>query len=343
MIDPHVHLRDWSQSYKETLEHGLSVAYRAGLDGVFEMPNTDPPLISAENIKARINLADSVIDKLKIPVFHGIYAGLTSDAKQVEDAVGVYKELFPRVVGLKMYSAGNMGIVEEDEQMAVYEILAALRYKGVLAVHCEKESLFNAGAYSHNLARPPEAEAGSIEDQVMFANSVGFKGVLHICHVSTPLSLKVIRNARRYPGFTVSCGLTPHHAVLCSELVEEEELLRVNPPLRCREMRDAMFDALLSNGIYWIETDHAPHTLEDKRNGLAGIPGLPYYPRFIKKLRDSEMDELLIDAVTHDMIVTVFGFDENLIPNTRRAGLQSESELEELAKEYEFNPFSALG
>ncbi len=46
MIDPHVHLRDWDQAGKETLRHGLSVAWRAGLDGVFEMPNTDPPLTS---------------------------------------------------------------------------------------------------------------------------------------------------------------------------------------------------------------------------------------------------------------------------------------------------------
>ena len=46
MIDPHVHLRDWNQAKKETLRHGLGVAWRAGLDGVFEMPNTDPPLTS---------------------------------------------------------------------------------------------------------------------------------------------------------------------------------------------------------------------------------------------------------------------------------------------------------
>ena len=25
MIDPHAHLRDWSQSHKETLKHGLKI------------------------------------------------------------------------------------------------------------------------------------------------------------------------------------------------------------------------------------------------------------------------------------------------------------------------------
>ena len=69
MIDPHVHLRDWNQSGKETLRHGLSVAWRAGLDAVFEMPNTDPPLTTEEAIKRRIADADSVLASLGVPLF----------------------------------------------------------------------------------------------------------------------------------------------------------------------------------------------------------------------------------------------------------------------------------
>ena len=75
MIDPHVHLRDWSQKAKETLRHGLSVAWRAGLDGVFEMPNTDPPLTTREAILRRIDDADAALASLRIPLFHGLYAG----------------------------------------------------------------------------------------------------------------------------------------------------------------------------------------------------------------------------------------------------------------------------
>ena len=56
LIDPHVHLRDGSQFKKETIRHGLDVAYCAGLDAVFEMPNTDPALISAEKIEERMEV-----------------------------------------------------------------------------------------------------------------------------------------------------------------------------------------------------------------------------------------------------------------------------------------------
>jgi dihydroorotase len=99
MIDPHVHLRDWNQSAKETLRHGLSVAYRAGLDAVFEMPNTDPPLVRREEIVKRIDDADTAVHSQRIRIVHGLYAGLTAVPRQIEEMVRAWKELFPRVVG----------------------------------------------------------------------------------------------------------------------------------------------------------------------------------------------------------------------------------------------------
>ena len=112
MIDPHVHLRDWEQAAKETLRHGLSVAWRAGLDAVFEMPNTDPPLVTREAILRRIEDADSALRALGIPMVHGLYAGITAVPRQVEEMVRAWKELFPRVVGLKMFAGHSTGQME---------------------------------------------------------------------------------------------------------------------------------------------------------------------------------------------------------------------------------------
>ena len=130
MIDPHVHLRDWNQAHKETLRHGFSVAWRAGLDAVFEMPNTDPPLTSRQSILRRIDDADRALAALRIPLVHCLYAGLTADPGQITEAVEAWRELFPRVAGLKMFaghSTGNMGIVEKSAQAVVYRRLAAAR------------------------------------------------------------------------------------------------------------------------------------------------------------------------------------------------------------------------
>lgn len=345
MIDPHVHLRDWEESRKETVKHGLEVAYRAGLDGVFEMPNTSPPLTSRDSILRRIEFADKAISRLGIKIFHGLYAGLTSDPKQIEEVVGAYNKLFPRVVGLKMFachSTGNMGIVSEKEQRRVYMTLARLDFRGVLAVHCEKESEMKHGLwvpfnpYSHTLARPPESEVASGADQVLFAHLAKYKGILHICHASVPGGLAGIEQVKELIDFKVTYGLTPQHCVMHDEMMSLEDglLRKTSPPLRPKEMQEGMLDALIGGIISWIETDHAPHRVEDKTNDpyASGIPVLPYYPHFVKFLRGKVSAEML-DKLTHDNIVNTFGIK---IKNSKRKPDYN------LSKEYEFNPFKII-
>lgn len=346
MIDPHVHLRDWEQSCKETVKHGLEVAYKAGLDAVFEMPNTNPVLTSTESIKQRIELADKAIDDLGIEIFHGIYGGVTNDVEQIREMVKTHEQFFPRMVGLKMFagnSTGNMGIIGEDSQRIVYKTLVDANYKGVLAVHCEKESLMNhdiwmpESPFTHTQARPSVAELESVKDQIKFAKEAGFKGTLHICHISVPEALEEIEKARVNIDFKITCGLTPHHAVLYDEMMKEENglLLKMNPPLRPKESQEYMLQALLNGRIDWAETDHAPHKLDEKTDlsFASGIPGLPYYPHFIKLLKEKGMREDTVANLTHNNQASVFGID---IPNTKREfdyGLQ---------KEYEFDAFSKI-
>ncbi|HVP17648.1 MAG TPA: dihydroorotase [Spirochaetia bacterium] len=353
MIDPHVHLRDWNQKGKETLRHGLSVAWSAGLDAVFEMPNTDPPLTSRDVILRRIDEADAVLASLRIPLFHGLYAGITAVPAQIEEAVAAWRDLFPRVVGLKMYaghSTGEMGVVEREAQAVVYKILTGLGYSGVLAVHCEKQSLLRPGDWnpqkpaSHARARPPAAEVASVDDQRELALEAGFPGVLHVCHISTPWALDVLR-ARHAPAagdqpdrrpLRVTCGLTPHHALLDAGMMADADglLLLTNPPLRPLPMPSLMLEHLCDGSIDWIETDHAPHTRRDKTQSFAcGIPGLPYYPRFVVGLAHAGVPGQRIDQITHDAICRVFGLT---LENRRRKGDT------DLAGEYEFDPFAAF-
>ena len=357
MIDPHAHLRDWNQAGKETLRHGLSVAWRAGLDGIFEMPNTDPPLATRDAILRRIENADAAVRGLGIRISHGLYAGITAVPRQIEEMVRCWRELFPRVVGLKMFaghSTGNMGIVDPREQALIYRTLAALGFTGVLAVHCEKESLLRPGDWnpsrpvSHARARPPAAEVASVDDQMTFARKAGFSGTLHICHVSTPWALDVLRgaHARAAPEgtpaapvkhLTLTCGLTPHHALLDANLMEEENgvLLKVNPPLRPLPIPSLMLQRLIDGDIDWIETDHAPHTRKDKTEGFAsGVPGFPFYPRFVKLLREKGLPAARLNELTHDAICRTFGLSITA---------QGRAAEPDLSKEYEFDAFSFLG
>jgi dihydroorotase len=350
VIDPHVHLRDWKESAKETLRHGLEVAARAGIDAVFEMPNTDPPLTSRAAVERRIASADDALREVS-GVFHGLYAGLTADPEQVREVVRAHADLFPRVVGLKLFagnSTGGMGVVGVEAQRLVYRTLASLGYRGLVAVHAEKESLLRKrpdGApdwdsrvpATHALARPPEAEVRSVEDQIRLAAEEGFRGTLHVAHLSVPESLALLRAARgRGVPFRLTSGLTPHHALLAVEDMEGPTglLLKMNPPLRPRALQRAMLEALLDGEVDWVETDHAPHSLTDKAvRHASGIPGLPFHPVFVRRLRCLGMEEARLDSVTHGAVERVFGF---AIPRGGRAPEMG------LASEYPFDPFAAL-
>ena len=347
-IDPHVHLRDGDfQSHKETLLHGFELAWRTGLSAVFEMPNTIPSLTSERAVVERIMAGDKALQELKIPLFHGILAGITTDKKQIREVVNIWNRLFPKVSGLKMYaghSIGNMGITEYEEQKQVYRTLAGHNYTGVLMVHCEKEELLRSELFdpenpeTHLSARPPEAEIESVRDQIELAGKEGFKGTLHICHISVPESLDVLEEKRKTVSFPITCGITPHHTLLSVENMKKPGgvLLKVNPPLRSESMQKQMFALLLDGRIDWIETDHAPHTIKEKMTDyVSGIPGLQFYSRFLEILYKNGLSHKTINNLTFRNIVKTFS-----IP----AGTFSENPGSQIVRsdEYGFDPFLSI-
>lgn len=343
MIDPHVHCRDWAQSHKETIAHALSVAERIGLSGIFDMPNTSPPVNSRELIEKR--LADAY--KKNSPVFYGIYAGLSSNPNQIREVVNTWRELFPKVVGLKMFaghSVGNLGIIKEDEQRLVYQTLSNEGYDGVLVVHCEKEALLKPSLWnplnpkSHSYARPNEVEVESVRNQIDFATEFKFKGTLHIAHISVPKSVDLVDRTRQEGSIRISCGLTPHHCLLSYDLVPESNeglIYKVNPPLRDETSSKGMFELLRQGKINWIETDHAPHNLKEKLDEpfMSGFPGLPFYPHFLDFLRENGFSEEQVRNLTHKNISDTFGINlpERCINPNR-----------ELQKEYEVDVYGGI-
>jgi dihydroorotase len=356
MMGPHFHLRGWEQRHKDPLEHALIIVDRVGYDWISEMPNTDPALTSRDLVVRRIREAEEIISRLELKVKHSLYVGLTADPRQIEEAFQLYKELFPHVIGFKMFagqSTGNMGIIKESEQRRVYQMLAGLGYEGVLAVHCEKEAYMNKdlwdprNPYTHTLARLPIAEVESVRDQIRFAKEAEFKGTLHICHISVPAALELIEEARkdRDIKFKITCGLTPHHALLYDEMMKQENglYLKMNPPLRPIEMQEAMFQAAFDGRISWFESDHAPHTLDEKLGSVldakgkpiyaSGIPVSPFIPHFIDILRKRGMDSQMIDNLTHNNIARAYGIK---VENTHRISDYH------LKGEYGFSPFDVL-
>jgi len=207
MIFPHVHFRGWMWKHKETVAHGLDVAFRAGGDAVIDNPNVPfdkerPALDSYDLAMIRLDEARALMS----PVFYGLLVGVTAKPSQIKDAARAWQDLSPKnadidrvgVVGLKYFaghSVGNLGIVKETEQELLFKTLGEIGFPGAMAVHCEKEAfIFNnlwnpLNPITHCYARPEKCEIESVRDQIEFAEKYHFLGRLHIYHVSSPESL----------------------------------------------------------------------------------------------------------------------------------------------------------
>lgn len=313
-IDPHVHCRDWEQAYKATISSVMGLAASQGVSAVFDMPNTNPSITSLGLAKRRIETARQE----GISGGYYLYLGVTGSAAQAAEAVSAHDSL-PEVIGLKMFAGKSVGnlTVEESAQRAVYRSLAEIGYRGVLAVHCEKESLSMMRLWdqtdpkSWNAARPPVMEVEAVKEQILYAKEERFKGILHICHISVPEAVKAVHAARM--EIRITCGATPHHLMLSTADMDGLEGLRykVNPPLREPLMASRLFEMLHDGMIDWIETDHAPHSPAEKAfselgEPMSGIPSLAGYAQFISNLQKSGFGEELIRSLTYLNIKRAF-------------------------------------
>ena len=313
-IDPHVHCRDEEQSAKTTISEVLGLAHSQGIDLIFDMPNTEVPVVDRQRVWDRLNL----VPKGEKDNYR-LYVGLTGDESQIVEALWCYNNI-PEAIGLKMFcgrSVGDLSVTETAQQQLVYQVLSKQRFQGVLALHCEKEEHLNTSIWdanapiTHGQARPEIAEEMSIVDQINFASDTNYQGRMHICHVSTPAGVRAV-HAGRSVRLDISCAVTPHHLMWDeSKMTGAEGLIyKMNPPLRGKESVSLLREQLLAGMIDLIETDHAPHTAAEKAppKCLSGYPSLSLYRQFVGEfLPGIGLSESMIHKLTLDNILAIFG------------------------------------
>ncbi len=317
-IDPHVHCRDWEQAYKATIGSVTKLARSQGIVAFVDMPNTSPPITTGELADRRIGSAREE------GCLEGYYLniGATRDPAQVRQAAGV-ASTNPRVVGIKMYagkSTGDLEISDEEGQRSVYSALVEAGYEGVLALHCEDESLFDMSLWDPNrpytwgIARPPAAEVESLRRQLALALEYNIKAHLHICHISVPEAVELVDSMRG--KMRISCGATPHHLSISTEMMQDPKgiVYKVNPPIRSAESVREMRKLLKEGRIDIIETDHAPHSRAEKEfapgkaaaSYMSGIPSMDIYSMFLEGLRADGFTEDEIDRLTYRNVKKIY-------------------------------------
>jgi dihydroorotase len=267
LVDVHVHLREPGGEHKETIATGTKAAARGGFTTVCPMPNTRPVPDDVENLSALNNIIANDANVRVLP-----YASIT--VRQAGKEHVDFKALAEN--GAFAFTDDGVGV--QTASMMYEAMQEAAKVNKAIVAHCEDNSLIYGGAM-HEGKRSAELDIPGIPnicEAVQIARDVlldeAANAHYHVCHVSTKESVRVIRDAKK-AGIHVTAEVTPHHLLLTEDDVPgDDAIYKMNPPLRSKEDRQALLDALEDGTIDCIATDHAPHAKEEKDQPMTKAP-----------------------------------------------------------------------
>ena len=244
--DVHVHLREPGFSYKETVKTGTLAGAAGGYTALCPMPNLKPVPDSLEHLDEQLACIRRDACVKTVPM-GAITVG--EDGKVLSDL----EALAPFV---SAFSDDGRGVA--DAALMREAMVRAKALGKIIAAHCEDLTYAPAD---------PRSEWSEVERDILLAKETGC--ALHVCHVSSAVSLELIRQAKR-DGIDVTCETGPHYLLLDESMREDHGRWKMNPPLRSPADREALVAALLDGTVDMIATDHAPHSAEEKAKGFAG-------------------------------------------------------------------------
>jgi dihydroorotase len=258
-IDLHTHLREPGQEHKETIATGTLAAVAGGYTAVCAMANTMPP--NDERAVTEMVLAEAA----------------RNGACRVYPVGAVSKELKGEALAelAELRAAGCVAVSDDGKPVYNAQLMRrALEYSSMLGMPViahEEDANLNEGGVMHEGyfstllgmgGVPAASEETLVARDVILARMTG--GRVHIAHLSTAGAIDVVRAARK-SGVRVTCEVTPHHIALTDENVQSFSTnLKMNPPLRSAEHRDAIIDGIADGTVDAIATDHAPHHFDEK-------------------------------------------------------------------------------
>jgi dihydroorotase (multifunctional complex type) len=298
LIDAHVHLRDEGKARKEDFYTGTAAAAAGGVTTVLDMPNNEPVTMSVEALKNRMKVAER-----KIMVNVGFFSEFP---KNMDEISGIVAE---GAVAFKLFMAeqvGGLNIDDDDALLSAFEI--ASRLKVPVAVHAEDKALLAKvrgeleGSNRSDIEAFLEAHSEKVEEEAVkrllkIVRRVGVR--LHFCHISTESGLNAIIKGKR-SSMQITCEVTPHHLLLTkNDLKNVGTLALTVPPVREKRHSEALWKGIYNSWIDILVSDHAPHTLEEKKAksvwsvkmGISGLETmLPLMLTMVKNKRISLVD-----------------------------------------------------
>jgi len=272
MIDDQVHFREPGLTHKGDIYTESKAAVAGGITSYMEMPNTKPPAITIEELEKKYSIAAQ-----KSLANYSFYLGASND--NIDE---IKKADYNTICGVKVFLGSSTGNLLVDDLKAIEKLFAEC--PTLIAAHCEDDHIikknldkitdeygFDLPPYFHPIIRNEEACYASSKFAIETAKKYGTR--LHILHISTAKELSLFTNEIPLKEKKITAEACIHHLWFSDEDYERlGHKIKWNPAIKTRYDRDKILEAVNSDIIDVIATDHAPHTLEEKNKPLLEAP-----------------------------------------------------------------------
>ncbi|GAL67742.1 dihydroorotase [Jejuia pallidilutea] len=271
-IDDQVHFREPGLTHKADIATESKAALAGGITSFIEMPNTNPQTTTVEKLEEKFEIAAKTSSANYSFMFGGTNDNLDEILKVDETAVA----------GLKLFLGSSTGNMLVDDPEILEKIFQSTNM--VISVHCEDEATIRENLKTHietygedipiekhPIIRSEEACYLSSSTAIALAKKTGAR--LHVFHLSTGKETHLFRNDIPLKDKKITAEVCIHHLWFSDEDYKKKgTLIKWNPAVKTAKDRDQLWEALLDDRIDVIATDHAPHTIEEKKNVYTKAP-----------------------------------------------------------------------
>jgi len=260
LVDSHVHINEPGRTEWEGFVSGTRAAAAGGYTLVADMPlNCLPPTTTVDALeeKRRSAKESSLVDWV-------LWGGVVADNQQ-----HILPLARAGVPGFKCFlvDPGISGFTMVSEAQLRAALPHVVKTGLPLLVHAELPGPIEAAGaelvgadwrrYETYLrSRPDEAELEAVD--LLLALCREFRFPLHIVHLATSRALDRLRKAKS-DGLPVTVETCPHYLYFSSESIADgATLCKCAPPIRNKENRERLWQALREGVIDLVVTDHSP-------------------------------------------------------------------------------------
>lgn len=276
VIDDQVHFREPGLTHKGDIYSESRAAAVGGITSFMDMPNTIPQTTTLQLLEEKYNLAAQTS-----LTNYSFYFGATNQNHHLLPEIDS-----KNVCGVKVFMGSSTGNMLVDDTQALTNIFQ--HSPTLVAVHCEDEKTIreNKQHYIDTIGKSLDityhpkirsAKACFLSTQKAVSLAKKHQTRLHVLHLSTAMEMALFDETIPLREKRITAEACVHHLWFTDKDYDRlGNKIKWNPAVKTTEDRTALIDAINTNKIDVVATDHAPHTWAEKQGDcLEAMSGGP--------------------------------------------------------------------